>query len=603
MTDYSNPTVLAAALKRNDPNALVYMTQALGGSNPIAASQAALGGALSTQTPSNDITVSIYDNFYNLINVVGDYKSLKYTFNANEVGTGTLVLKQTDPLVPYVMNCWQAVVPITIQTGYLRWSGRVEYVDYEFKGGENGSASEYNVTCYLTDDYQWFDKMLCWPDFLLPIQVQFPSEALFIGPAITCIKTLIAEQAFRLQSGLWELVNNALSGDENWEAWFGTLLESNGNLLEMLMTPIVVVPTDPLFDTSPWTSISGRMDKISTLVKQIVDDNGLLLSANLWLPGEPQPAGMVIPLTSPTIVVDCKNFSGVTGPTGTFIDGLVEDVVDLQNSALGNALNPLLNPSNEYAPEGVNIAPSLGVNFTKTWVVFTDQPRGGLREFHLIPHSPLAYTVIGGGKSPQWVNDLINATLEYLIDAIEIAVGFTGIPDTILDGTFDDVILAFQLLENQPRRQLLGPYGFPEYFAQTGASAYTLDEWFALQNAMWDTRGYNGIIVSFDNGYPYTIGKDLFIGGLASFAVTIPQAVGSGAESGAFGFGLGTGQTYSNLYTDYLRRVTITDDRTNRVRAECVIGDGKSHEDPVVKIQRTVAHFEEFFQAVTLSNN
>jgi hypothetical protein len=39
------------------------------------------------------------------------------------------------------------------------------------------------------------------------------------------------------------------------------------------------------------------------------------------------------------------------------------------------------------------------MNFTAPWVLFTDHPRSGLREFHLIPHSPLAYTIIGGGKS------------------------------------------------------------------------------------------------------------------------------------------------------------------------------------------------------------
>jgi hypothetical protein len=544
----------------------------LASSNPIAASNAAHAVEIAQSTPSTDIQVQFYTNFYKQAGgLCGDYKHLKVTFNRNAVGTATIVLKQSDPLVGIVMNCWQAVVPVTIQTGYLRWSGRVEYVDYAFKDGV------YDVTIYCTSDYQWFDKILCWPNALLPIQIQFPTRALYIGPAITCIKTLIMEQTFRLQSGFWELVNNLFSGDLNWESWFGTLLESNGNLLQMLMTPIVVVPTNPLTDTTPWTSINGRMDKISTLVDQVVKDNGLVLSADLWLPGEPQPKGLLIPLTNPTIVVDVKDMSGVTGPTGTFIDGIVKDVVDLQHGALGDILQPFLNPGNLYAPEGVNIAPTLGVNFVKPWAIFTDHERGGLREYHLIPHSPLAHTVIGGGKSPHWVNDLINATLEYLIDAIEIAVGFTGIPDTILDGTFDDTILAFQQIENFPRRQALGPYGFPEFFQQTGASAYTLDEWFALKSAMWDTRGYHGVIVSFDNGYPYTIGKDLFVGALASFA------------------------TQNQLFTDYVERVEIEDSDTVRVRATVMIGDGKSHDDPTVKIQRKVTKFEEAAQILSMS--
>ena len=448
---------------------------------------------------------------YKFAGLCADYKRLNCVFEWNAIGTASIVLKQTDPLVPIVMNCHQNVVPVTIRYGYTRWSGRVEYCDYEYKSGE------YNVTVYCTSDYQWFDKIMCWPDPFLPIQVQFPSRAVFIGPAITCIKTMIMENVFRLQAGLWELVNTALSGDLDWKAWFGTLLESDGNIVDMLRTPIVVIPTDPIFDPSPCTSINGRMDKLSTLMDRVMKSYGLHLTADLWLPGEPQPTGLLIPLTVATIVVDVKDMSGVTGPTGTFIDGLIKDVVDLQNSVLGDVLNPLLNPGNQYAPEGINIAPTLGVNFTKPWVVFSDHARGGLREFHLVPHSPLAHTVIGGGKSPHWVNDLINATLEFFIDAIEIAIGFTGIPDTLLDGTFDDILLAFQEIENSKRRISMGPYCFSEYFQQTGASAYTLDEWFALKDAMWDSRGFHGIIIGFDNGYPYTVGKDLFVGGLASF--------------------------------------------------------------------------------------
>lgn len=549
-----------------------YLGKAILGSNPIAAEMAANTLAESKAAPITDIDVQFYTKTYSGSTTCADYKKLNCVFNWNAIGTTTIVLKHTDPLVPLVMSCWENVVPVTLTYGYLRWSGRVEYVDYQYKDGD------YDVIVYCTSDYQWFEKIMCWPDPFLPIQTQIPSRAVYIGPAITCIKTMIMEQVFRLQSGLWEFVNNALSGDEDWQAWFGTVLESHGDITEMLETPIVVVPTDPLIDTSPWTSINGRMDKLSSLMEKVMKSYGLHLTADLWLPGDPQPKGLLVPLKVATIVVDVKDMSGVTGPTNTFIDGLVKDAVDLENSVLGDVLSPFLNPGNAYAPEGIDIAPVLGVNFVKPWVIFSDQARGGLHEFHVIPHSPLAHTVIGGGKSPQWVNDLINATLEFAIDAIEIAVGFTGIPDTLLDGTFDDILFAFQELENSKRRRTMGPYCFPEYFQRTGSSAYTLDEWFALQDAMWDTRGYHGIIVSFDNGYPYTIGRDIFLGGLASF-----------------GF-------MGKLYTDYVKSIEIEDSPERRAKATITIGDGKSHEAPAIRIQRSLAKFQEAFQIITMAN-
>jgi hypothetical protein len=96
---------------------------------------------------------------------------------------------------------------------------------------------------------------------------------------------------------------------------------------------------------------------------------------------------------------DCKDRSGITGPTKSFIDGIITDLVDLEHSLLGEILAPFLNPTNKYAPEGVNIAPAIGVNFVQPWVIFQDHPRGGLTDFHLFGHHPLAHTVIGGGNS------------------------------------------------------------------------------------------------------------------------------------------------------------------------------------------------------------
>jgi hypothetical protein len=413
----------------------------------------------------------------------------------------------------------------------------------------------------------------------MPVQTQWPNKALFIGPAISCIKVLIAEQCFRLQTGMWEALNVASTLNFDWKAWMGTYLEGDGNIKDMLMTPIVVVPTNPIYDTSPWVAFNGRMDKISTLVDEVVKANGLVLTADLWLPGDDQPPGLRATLVNPTIVVDVKDRSGVTGPSGTFIDGLITDAVDIAHSAFGDTLAPFINPKNEYAPEGINIAPLFGVNFVKPWVIFHDHPRSGLVDFHVYGHHPIAYQIVGGGKSPKWLNDLINATFEWIIDAITIAIGITGVPSDLLDGTFDDVLLAFQLVEHSERRIKLGPYGWPEFFVQTGASAYTLDEWFALQGAMWDTRGYHAITLSFQNGFPYSLGVDLFLGGLASFA---------------------RGTT---LYTEYLEKVTFTDDRKGRAKVDCVIGDGKSHQNPIVKVQKNLVKFQEALQIITLSSN
>jgi len=518
--------------------------------------------------------VTVYDRTYRPAGEANDRISLAWDSPRNKVETATLVLKGNDPLNDHMMQCYEQVIPVTIAVNddpsSRVWNGRVDTFDDAIVDGVN------TVTYQLVGDYNWSNKICVWPNFLAPIEAQFPHDAVYIGPAVSCILVMYEEQIFRLQSGIWELINNIA----NPQAWFGTL-----EMGQDLLTPLAVNMVDPLFDTSKWVSFHGRMDNTNQLTEQLLKDNGLHLSFDLWLPGEPQPLnsfaslGGLVTLKAPCIVVNLKDRSGITGPTGTAIDGALFDLLDLENGVLGDVLKPFLNPGNAYSPEGVPIAPTLGINFVEPWAVFTDHPRGGIKELHFNGHHPLAYTVIGGGKSPKWMNDLVNATLEYLLDALMIAIGFTGIPSNILDGIFDDVLLAFQEIENFDRRVKLGPYGYPEFFVSTGSSAYTFDEYLALRSAMWDTRGYHSAQITFENGYPYTLGKDIFKGQLATLI------------------------RRGKAYTDYIDNVSGKEDRFTAATITATIGDGQAQESPVAKLQRRIAGFEAFINIITLSSN
>jgi hypothetical protein len=526
------------------------------------------------QRPPTGVIITVFDKFYTAVGEINDYISLQVMFPRNDVGTATIVLKGIEPLADHLIGCEKTTVPITIDIGEMRWTGRVFSCDDLMVDKVN------MLTLQCKSDYAFLDHILCWPAPELPIQTQFPARALYIGPAITVIKTLIAEQALRLQSGLWEIVNTLGSGEIDWRAWFGRILQvrSVADFEHILGVPLVVVPTNPIFDTSKWVSINGRMDKISTLIKQMVTDLGLVVSCDLWLPGDPQPKGLYFDLDWPCIVVNVRDRMNLTGPTGTFFDGIIENAIDFQRSILGKVLAPFLNPGDEYAPQGINIAPIIGVDFVKPWALFTDSPRSGLREYHVVHKTPDAYTVVGGGKSPKWLDDLIDETLEWLIDAITILIGISGIPNNFLDGILDDVFFAFQEIENAGRRIEMGPYGWPEFFAQTGGSAFTADEWFALQGAMWDTRGYPMFTLKFEQ-LPYVLGKDIFVGQLVSF---VRRGI---------------------LYTDYVESVTFTDNRNQRMFVDMTVGNVLPVQNPVVKLQRKLVEFEEAFQVLTLSND
>lgn len=573
--DFTRPENLMPALK----------------SYPELASAAAWVGAQAQLVPSNEIVITVYNKVYRAIGEITDHISLEAEWKRNDIGTATLVLKGDSPMTEAIMQSTTAVVPITIDVGgNMRWSGRVNSFSLAL------DTKKETLTVECIDDFAWFSRILVWPDFLLPIEIQFPVNAIFVGPVINCVLTMVAEQCFRLQTGLWEFLNNpintVLGADAEWEFFQQRWAAAGGDPTQMLMVPIMVQYVDPIFDTSPWVAVQGRMDKIYDLVKDLLMNYGLSLTATLWLPGDPQPATesmgvsflpFSVPLTQPTILVSCVNRSGVTGPTATMVDGFVEDVVDLSASLLGTTLSPFLDASNEYYPAdlGVNIAPALGVNFVPSWVIFNgdDVNAGGAITYKLSGYAPIAYSILGGGKSPQWLDDLINSTLEFAIDALELTLGFTGVPDDLLDGTFSDIILAFQQQENFQRRTQMGPYGFPEFFTKTGASAYTLDEWFALMQAMFDTQGYNCIQIKWANGYPYTVGQDVFLGSLVSF--------------------VRNGQ----MYTDYVFSITLKDDRKSRAEVDVIVGNGKREVNPILRVVKMITGLEEVVNTITMSNS
>jgi hypothetical protein len=194
-------------------------------------------------------------------------------------------------------------------------------------------------------------------------------------------------------------------------------------------------------------------------------------------------------------------------------------------------------------------------------------------------HTPKGWQHILGGKSPKWLNDFLNATFAWIIDSISILIGVTGIPSNLLEGFLNDAFLAFQLIELFNRREAVGPY-HPniETFTATTSAPYTIEALFGFINKIWDTRGYTSALASFRNGEVYTLGKDVFRGGLMSV--------------------LFLGRT--RLFTDYIENVLfrITPDARDIL---VQIGDGKRDEAPLAKHQRFITGIFESINVITLA--
>ena len=313
---------------------------------------------------------------------------------------------------------------VTVETQGIRLAFYVDGFDYDYQDGA------WTGVANLKSIWDILNFLQIWPMWFMPIQAQPISHAIYVWALQTVIETIVVEQAMRIQIGLNEFINNALSLNPDIRAWFGTLLQSGLNLFEALKTPIYVTRTNPLLDTSPMVARTVRMESCATVIIDISRAYGVDVRVDLWLPGDPQPDIWAF-LTHPTYVV-----SPVTAPKSRpHKDGDRLGVTHRRRP--WRRFRELFAPMIQKVPgmDGVVHAPRTGVNFVPPWTVIVapeNGEKGAVITTKITDHTPKGWQVLIGGRSPKWLNDLMNATFAWIIDSISILIGFTGIPSDLL---------------------------------------------------------------------------------------------------------------------------------------------------------------------------
>lgn len=536
-----------------------------------------------------DYTIIVCDKLWNEVDKVGDYIEVSGTIPRNQAPQATLTLKSDHHLVPMFRTCTQTMVGVIIETGGI---SEAFYVKRHREKLDDKGVWTHVIE--LVGIYDILNYLVIWPSWFLPIQAQPFSHAVYAAPLCTAIEAAAAEQALRIQSGMWEFVNNALSLNPDVRAWFGTVLQGlkrDGKPSTILKTPLYVVRTGILRDSSPLYVKTVRMTTVGQMIQEITPAYGVDVRVYLWRPGDPQPDGWAH-LEVPTYVMTVKDRSQIEGPTKSVLDSVLRTIVDVQGSILGNALAPLLNSEGKYAPEGVYIAPNIGIDFVPPYAVLVTpdniitedgevvRDRSPLMSCEIAHNTPLGWQHIIGGKSPKWLNDLINAFFKYIIDAVMIVIGFTGVPSNILDGFLNDSFLAFQLIQHYSRRNDVGPYHPAiEVFTATNSAPYNIEALFQFIAVLWNSRGYTTAIATFrgQNG-PYKLGRDIFPGAL----MTLVYA------------------SRTKLFTDYIELVSFKSNRTTR-ELTVQMGDGKPLEHFSAQIRRNWSEAMAAINVVTLA--
>jgi hypothetical protein len=136
-------------------------------------------------------------------------------------------------------------------------------------------------------------------------------------------------------------------------------------------------------------------------------DAGVICRAYTWLPGDPAPYEAFGPLKEALkprracVILSFEDMSGVDGPTGTAIDGLINLFAVTADDLFTELLFPIDGDGDgETDPF---IRKILGVAPKRPPFVYRDTGYGGALARTTVVHKAKAITIVVGGRSPGWV--------------------------------------------------------------------------------------------------------------------------------------------------------------------------------------------------------
>lgn len=473
-----------------------------------------------------EFEVEIFDSAYGPLGIIGDYASCKVKFVHNGVGPGQIVIPGFSEFADLVMTCDENVIPVRVRYNGKNYDSRVD------EAIRTGVGSNKTITINLVDNYVWFHAIMAYP---MPLpgfeEVQFPPEDLYVGPLRGAI--------------YWYLQRNV------WRLQFRTG-----------QCPITLLPYDLWTDRSEWVTMQARMVPLDELFAEVLKDSTCQLRIRMWIKGrDPQPMPNRITLLESQLIVDVidRPKTGGVLNTGTLLDGLAntigEAVADGIDSVLGG-----------FLPGLAELITSKLKQTEMPSCIWSEDSDGVIDVTESATH-PKGYSAVVGGRSPTWMNKLIQMGIEAGVTALLSWAGLV-IPGlaSALGGVLNNVFLAFMKATDYQLKNKLGKFALPEVFANGGSAAYTFSAFQVAKLALFDNAGKRRAKVTVLDYAPFGAFDDFDIGHLVGW------------------------RTSSKTFFDRVTSIEINDDRDERVVVSTVIGDDDPEKAPgqksIEKIKR-----------------
>lgn len=443
-------------------------------------------------------TIWLLDNQMVPLCSLSGFLSGDYGDATNAAGSFSETLPGDHPAVPYLLMADEAAAGnpkglldtwfwIVVETAHYRVTYRL--AEIELAQGAEGQT----VTILGEGLFEHLRHLPLWASPALPLLAQLKYADVQFGDSLRVVKGYMQRNLAReFQSGF-------ASG---WDLWS----TSSWSRLEPDRWPIIVNPVHESL-TTEWTVLDSRFNMAADTFSSTLDAAGLLVTLDLWLPGDAQPFPDHTTLHNPTIVIDVQPRSFDSSSTGTPGDILR----GIRATIAGDQTTKALVLDDTWF-DGEN---------PRAWCVWSaDQMKN--TEHRLVIRKSTDSHVIVGGRSPQIVNSMIAAGSAAMWQGIGAGIGalFPPLaPFAAAAGAFighmqgellKDKLFAWAAFSSSARATAHGPYRYRSIVTPgDGFSLSTLQQGFSGLQA---TQGSVSTEFTVGDGYPYVLGRDFRAG-------------------------------------------------------------------------------------------
>ncbi|WP_083650514.1 hypothetical protein [Corynebacterium sp. CNJ-954] len=443
-------------------------------------------------------TVWLFDNQLEPVAPLTGYLSGEYGDRANASGSLKITVEGDHQAVPDLLMAEAAVAGnpsglldqwfwIVVETPDYRMAYRLAEIELMQDSGVG------TVTVIGEGLWEHLNHMPLWASPALPLLAQLMYADIQFGDALRVVKNYMFRNLAR------EFQASMLA---SWDLWS----TSTWSKLDPSRWPIIVNPIHESL-TTEWTVLDSRFNLAGEMFSSTLDAAGLLLTVELWLPGDAQPFPNHATLSKPTMVIDVKPRAFDSSSTGTprdIIRGIRATISGDQTTKALVLDDSWFDGENEHA-----------------WCVWSADHMNGT-EHRLVVRKSTDSHVIVGGRSPQIVNSLIAASSAAMWQGIGAGVGMLFpplAPFAVAAGAFighmqgellKDKLFAWAQYSSRSRALAHGPYRYRGIVIPgDGFSLSSLQQGFT---GLQETQGSVSTEFTVGDGQPYILGRHYFTG-------------------------------------------------------------------------------------------